>query len=426
MTTVLFVVLLAALMSLSPRIFVFVVVILGSVVISKFEFWFGATESLGNPIRTMASSIAGMILVTRGLLEGRKVEIPSTLFPYLLLVAYFSMRLPFVDDIPNALRFVNLFLIPLLVFCVTQMYFTIKNHTSILVALLVVCGLQIIVGAIEYVLEPGIRVSGLHDVSAVYGWFVTISIMLAAYLHRQGTTSSPVASLFMIAGSLMVVLTGARIAMLMMPVGLWYFLNQFPSKRLLIVTMLALSLGLAYLVFSFQSEQGFARVGIGGDTDQVEFEGEAGGTITWRLLLWERLLDAWWSKPWAGYGPGADASASLEGGLTADLNYAQSRELNTHNEYIKVLFNGGVIGLLFFLLVFVSFIKKSRSIHGGDSRVTSRLLGYLAVTWALFSITDNGISYHGQTSIFFVLLSLMSKQASLDSPRRHLSRVFSL
>lgn len=412
MTTILILTVLITVMAASPRMFVLITVILGSVVVSKFEFWLQVEDPGGNMLRNIATNVAGVILVLRGLFLGRKISIPAAMRPYLLLVGLSGAGLLLAIDTKEGMRFISVLTIPLLVYAATLMFFTEKDFVWAFKGMMVVCILQIGVGIAEYIAEPGIRVSGLHDASSVYGWFICNVIMISTYLSRYDHRNSITVGFFILIGAMMIVLTGARVALLIFPVALVFFLTEYPIRRIILIPLLIAAAAILSATLVIQAHQGTSRIEVDVESSEVGFIGEAGGTIAWRILLWQRLLEGWTERPLLGHGPGGDYAVSLRGGLTADLNYSETGPLNTHNEYIKLLFNHGIIGLLLFL-IFVWRLLRLRHVQTSphDSRL-AKMICYMAISWLLLSLTDNGLSYHGQTSIIFLSLAYFQRSIS--------------
>ena len=416
MTRLFIVTTLTLLMSISPRVFVMVTVVLGSVLFSRLQYLLGINDFEGNMLRNIATNCAGVLLVVLGALTGRRLYIPRPLRPYAVLVVIAATGILYAINTTEAVRFVSILTIPLLVFLVARLHFQAKDFLWTFHALVAVGVVQLFAGAMEYFLVPGERVRGLHDVPAVYGWSLSIILMVASYLAAKESRRNGPVLLFTGAAAFVIVLTGSRMALVLFPLALWYLVLELPLRRLAVFSSVLVAMGVAVWALSLQIEQGTARVGVEVSSSDVEFVGEAGGTVAWRFLLWERLLYAWTERPLFGYGPGADYAVSLAGGLTEDLNYSETSPLNTHNEYIKLLFNHGIVGLALFLLFVFRLLRLPHGETGGGDRSLRRLIRFLGISWLVFSLSDNGLSYHGQTSIVFLACAFLWSTTADECP----------
>ncbi len=410
---------LAGLSLLSPRWYVFVSAIAGSILISKIEYWITGSVSESGLLRNLSTNLVGLVLVFAGVLWNKQVTFHRVMIPYLLLVGLSIIGIPFAISYVEALRFVSVLTIPILVYAVSSLYFKRKDYIACFRLLLAIGFVQIVVGFGEFLIDPEIRVSGLHDVSAVYGWFLVIVLVFSVLLQRIRQISTPTLVTLLVLISLAMPLTGARIALLLFPLAVYFMMSESQVRRRAKIVVVAVGIVLAGIVLQAQIERGVARFGFSFEDDMVSTEGEAGGTVAWRLLLWERLLTAWTENPILGFGPGADYAVSYEGGLTADLNYLQTRQLNTHNEYVKLLFNHGIAGLVLFLIFAYKVITLMKHVATEEQRLVARGLKFLMISWLLFSLTDNGLSYHGQTSLIFFGLSFFNHLLKPESVPVH-------
>ncbi|MGA9117083.1 MAG: O-antigen ligase family protein [Bacteroidota bacterium] len=392
-------------MALSPRAFLFVSTVLGTVMVSKFEYLLGVEGMDGNMLRNISTNVAGVLLLGRAALAGRTPAVMPSLRPFLLLVGLSVAGVPFAPDLTEGMRFVSVLTIPLLVYGVASVYFRPEDYAGVFGWLTAAGIAQVAAGFAETVWVPGTRVAGLHDVPAVYGWFFCVLIIVSTFYAGASGRGRGAPLFFLLAGAVLVVLTGSRVALVMFPASLWYFLRRYPLRKDFLLPLALVPLVAGALVLSHQLDTGRARVGLEMESAELSLVGEAGGTLAWRFMLWERLMEAWTGSPVLGFGPGADYAASLRGGLTSDLNYAESEPLNTHNEYVKLLFNHGVAGLGLFLWFAVGLLRTPRLPDPHGAPGLGRVIRFLALTWLVFSLSDNGLSYHGMTSILFLCLA---------------------
>lgn len=101
--------------------------------------------------------------------------------------------------------------------------------------------------------------------------------------------------------------------------------------------------------------------------------------FTGRLAYWELSLDLWHKNIWFGNGWGNNNEILFK---TFEIE-------QTHNDYIRILSDLGVIGLFLYLLIFIIFIKR---IYKSNSKYKIYLL-YLIISYLIIGLTDNFISY---------------------------------
>ncbi len=388
-------------MAVSPRWFIFITVILGTVLASKLQYVFDVEGIDGNMIRNIATNVAGGFHLLIGIVQGKRLIFPQRVRPYLLLIVIAVLSLPWAIDLVEGVRFVSILMIPILVLFVSGAFFDREDYLWVFRCVSWLAMIQLIVGTVEYFVHPESRVSALHDVPAVLSWFLCVVVLVNSYLVYRKDLGFGFLTLYLVWSSVIIVLTGARIGLLMFPAALLYVFRQLRTRKVVVFAISCLSLVVVSLIFIFQMNIGTGRLGVEVGGGDFEFVGEAGGTIAWRLLLWERLLGDWVNSPWVGYGAGADFAVSLKGGVTSDLNYVEDESLNTHNEYVKILYNHGLIGLV--LLIWFGF--NLLSIDTQFKTPLSGLVSFGAILWLIFSVTDNGLSYHGVTSLIFLFIS---------------------
>lgn len=106
-----------------------------------------------------------------------------------------------------------------------------------------------------------------------------------------------------------------------------------------------------------------------------------GNSFNWRIAQWTYLLQAWQQHPWLGYGLQSSAV------LTVFANYA-------HNDYVRVLVEEGIVGLLLFLILWIVQLFRLLQIIRSPSAVNSQrslsaILIALGLAILLGMITDN-------------------------------------
>ncbi len=115
-----------------------------------------------------------------------------------------------------------------------------------------------------------------------------------------------------------------------------------------------------------------------------------GNSFNWRIMQWTYLLGQWQLHPILGYGLGISAHVS-------------TNELYPHNDYVRALVEGGIVGLVLFLLFIgvqiVRLIKLFRQAPpGSGQRELSLVLLALLLALPVGMITENIWSH---TTFFF-------------------------
>ncbi len=109
-------------------------------------------------------------------------------------------------------------------------------------------------------------------------------------------------------------------------------------------------------------------------------------SFAWRQLLWERAFVYIWQQPIFGYGLHSFPFYS------AEFFYPTPEGTYAHNDFIQVLFETGVVGLIAFLWIFwrcsIWVLQRWRADKGGVTAAAALLLAYLTL-----SFSDNLLEY---------------------------------
>jgi O-antigen ligase len=130
-----------------------------------------------------------------------------------------------------------------------------------------------------------------------------------------------------------------------------------------------------------------------------------------RSQIWDVEFAAWQKNPVFGRGMGAGAVILLDNSWH---NLVAARA--THNEYLRLLLDGGIVGLISYFLGFVFLIVRECRDTGTTAK---RLTFTLFLSFAIWSFFDNTIS-SGWTLITFYAVALLLFQARLAERRRQL------
>jgi O-antigen ligase len=118
-------------------------------------------------------------------------------------------------------------------------------------------------------------------------------------------------------------------------------------------------------------------------------------SFNWRLAQWTYLLKQWQQFPWLGYGLGTS-------------QYVSNNQLYPHNDYIRALVEGGIVGLVSFVSFFVvQAIRLWQLLKTNNSQQHELCFVMIAFFFALpvGMITENIWSH---TTLFFYWWTLMA------------------
>lgn len=122
-----------------------------------------------------------------------------------------------------------------------------------------------------------------------------------------------------------------------------------------------------------------------------------GNSFNWRIMQWTYLLEQWQLHPILGYGLGISAHVS-------------TNQLYPHNDYVRALVEGGIVGFILFLLFFIVQIVRLIQLYRNPSSSREQrelclvLLGIL-IAIPVGMITENIWSH---TTLFFYWWALFS------------------
>jgi O-antigen ligase len=122
-----------------------------------------------------------------------------------------------------------------------------------------------------------------------------------------------------------------------------------------------------------------------------------GNSFNWRIMQWTYLLGQWQLHPILGYGLGISAHVS-------------TNNLYPHNDYVRALVEGGIVGFILFLLFFIVQIVRLIQLYRNPSSSREQrelclvLLGIL-IAMPVGMITENIWSH---TTLFFYWWTLFS------------------
>ncbi len=249
--------------------------------------------------------------------------------------------------------------------------------------------------------------SDVHPVSFAIQILASMIIIEMSRLKLgRRITISHIALLAIGAGALY--LTYARTAWLMALIVLaaGFILRGSTSRRIL-ATIFALTFGLVFLLNSdrFSDLSSLSVFWQNFSIDETVFDWRyVDNSVSWRIVNWSYGLQQALEQPWLGFGPGQSAQSSYF-------------NLEMHNIFLEVFFEGGIFGLSAFLLTLAGLVGLHRCIPFGSQvenkvAVLAHSFGFsllLAVTFST-SFVDQLMSF----TIYILLLSVASTRADMQ------------
>ena len=234
---------------------------------------------------------------------------------------------------------------------------------------------------------------------------IILSVMVCA-TYRKTPRILRITSVAAVALSYLTLwLTSSRATLLtlLVFVGVWAFLSTRRKHRMVVVfagTVLGISIGLTRMP---QVRRAWDSVR-GMNSDELQ-------TIsmlifnknldTGRFGLWSRLIATWKERPMLGYGPGGSFP-----------NYNPER-LSAHNQYLSVLFDQGIVGLIGFITALLGLAILLGGTGNRSGRIGIAYLISLSVH-ALFevSILANQI---GVSLLFWTTVAVLMQLSKIPS-----------
>lgn len=137
--------------------------------------------------------------------------------------------------------------------------------------------------------------------------------------------------------------------------------------------------------------------------------GRAGNSIEWRLNLWRDVREYITEQPWLGHGAGTAND------LILDKRGEQLGSSDPHNDYLKIIIENGLIGLLAYLLLiaglFINLIKKYSLAGQTQFKILILMTIALAIAFYLMSAADNILRNTALMWSFWALMGAVLAQS---------------
>jgi len=339
---------------------------------------------------TVGIDLNGIRLLLFCLISGiyliRKGTISKPFKIYCIFLLYYFFTLSYTLDVTEGIRLFAKLLVPLLIYSVAKSvsYLDFKKINKAFIYVIFLHLPFILFTLVEWFKLYSsrgeiVRTAGLSGGMMIFGTFMVFMFILFYYrnliLQEETDKKSYLPILISLLG---VMLSGSRIAWIGLLVAL-FILGVFKKvKNIMIIAILAILL-VAFFGPSLQQ-----RIGIQIVENKVVLGGAGGGTVRHRLLIWKWLFEKKIpQRIFLGYGLGSAKN------ILSELPQVGIPKLDyPHNEYIRLLLEGGIIGVFLFFYSFLYmalfFIRKYKSI----------LFILPIAVYLIFCFADNTLNYY--------------------------------
>ncbi len=210
---------------------------------------------------------------------------------------------------------------------------------------------------------------------------------------------------------ILLILTKSRTSLAAMLIALvaMQALRLRGGKRLMFLTAILLASGIGLTTISFvgrQFQNDLSSAAAMGRTEDL-------GSLTGRLPLWEFLLEKVNDSPLIGQGYLAFWDSERIEFLSDLFNWEIP---HGHNMYIDVLLDGGLVGLLLFVSMYLVGIVVSARYYLRTGEPGATILFGILVFAAIHGCTESLFKMFGFSS--FVMISMLLRMAWVDPSRR--------
>lgn len=252
----------------------------------------------------------------------------------------------------------------------------IKLYTYIYIAVLIVAALQII----KLIPDYHGRIDSVLGHPNGLGNFIAISIPFFLYIKYIGLK---VSNKIILAGLVIILFTGSRTAIALCAVSTYIiFYKLFLNKRIIRITLLQKIILLTFtaiIAYVFK-DRFFGEIYylLDSETSVVSMvkEKELAGSLTWRFYNWYMLIAYSLSNNFL-FGHGVAYTEILNQTITG-------HRLQAHNDYIKYLFETGLVGSIMIVAVQALFTIKLCRLKIANSAVYPFYVFFIVFSIAKF------------------------------------------
>jgi O-antigen ligase len=195
--------------------------------------------------------------------------------------------------------------------------------------------------------------------------------------------------------------------------------GSMPKRRLLGVGLMLTTTVLAIVVFGpdlIDSARQAALMGRDASTADV-------GSLTGRTALWTELLTYVGARPLVGYGLGGFWSPAHTAYIALALGWVVS---HSHNGYLEVLLDLGLVGLTLFLIVFGAGIAQASRRLKANPQSVEALFALTVLVWVVIAMLSEKVfpvTHYGSFLVMVVLARLVATAPAWATARVPLPRV---
>ena len=257
---------------------------------------------------------------------------------------------------------------------------------------------------------------GLVNMQAVYfSWFVTVFMVVTAWLGLKKQLTPIKTGIIMIFLLIVNILLASRIALFLGFIVFAFFLiyqlrDSLDSKKGTIVAISTTVLLITSIFFFPQTSNRIKSIGNTevnfSNTNPInhfngEIKDENWNGLNARLAIWTCTLDAIKNNPVVGYGIGDTEKALRKAYEVKGFTFGLRNNFNTHNQYLDILLNAGIIGLL---LIVGAWCKV---LHLAKINNNQLLFVFLLISM-LVMLTENILNRNQGVFFFSFFISLFS------------------
>ncbi len=284
-----------------------------------------------------------------------------------------------------------------------------------------VAGWQVVTGAGFYEPDGLHRIQGTFSHPNSFGQYLAplVLVAISAGLMMRGAARLAAAALAVVLAALLV-LTFARTAILVLVVGLVGLLvvhaRRNGTKTMVRMTLAFMVLGVVlWGVFGEQIRARFEGVSLGSGAWQDALLGESTNSFQWRLINWSGLVLLGLQHPLLGHGAGMTTR------LNPLVNSDNGIPFNAHNDFVRLFFEGGVVGLLLYIAFGVALCRwMFRLAREASPERRGAALGVATALVTMFFLTagTTELSLHTavQVEIYGLLLLCTDLQMNPTAP----------
>lgn len=195
-----------------------------------------------------------------------------------------------------------------------------------------------------------------------------------------------------------IMLTGSRKGMLIIVLGLLIVAMFFSKKHIVrnVLVSCAFAVGLYFIVMHVDVFYNILGSRIEELISMITTNSSEENSLNNRHKLIEIGMEYIKKKPWTGYG--LDCFKLVSGIESSDGKYF----LYSHNNYVELLFGGGIIGLVLYYIPFLSLLIKMIK----NARINKMMPFIIAIYISKLSIEYAYVSYYEREDIYIVAILL--------------------